>query len=91
MTWHVQLRDDTRDVVERYATPEAAIEAACRHIDAERDVYGIGTGPLTLSISRAEIARIYALWARATRPYPEGRSASEAVLGRYAARGQSGG
>jgi hypothetical protein len=68
MTWHVQYRLDAVDHVVRYPTPELAIEAACHLIDAGRDVYGIGTGPLTDSIGRDEIARIYALWARAERP-----------------------
>jgi hypothetical protein len=64
MTWHVQYRLGAVDQVVRYPNPELAIEAACHLIDDGRDVYGIGTGPLTDSIGREEIARIYALWAR---------------------------
>ncbi len=64
MTWHVQYRDGSADHVVRYPTPELAIEAACRLIDAGHDVYGIGTGPLSDSIGRHQIARIYDLWAR---------------------------
>jgi hypothetical protein len=45
-------------------TPELAIEAACRLIDDGCDVLGIGTGPLADSISRPEITRIYAIWAK---------------------------
>jgi hypothetical protein len=71
MTWHVQYRQDTEDCIVRYPSPELAIEAACRLIDAGCDVYGIGTGPLTDSIDRDQIARIYALWARTK--YPPGR------------------
>jgi hypothetical protein len=33
------------------------------------DVYSIGTGPLTDSIAKDEIARIYALWAREKFPF----------------------
>jgi hypothetical protein len=62
MTWHVQYRLGTVDRVGRYPTPELAIEAACHLIDGGCDVYGIGTGPLTDSIGRDQIARICALW-----------------------------
>jgi len=67
MTWHVQYRKKTTDRLERYSSPEVAIEVACRLIDGGCDVYGIGTGPLADSITKAQIARIYAIWAR-TRP-----------------------
>jgi hypothetical protein len=63
--WHVQYRRDTIDHVGGYPSPEAAIEAACRLLDDGCDVYGIGTGPLTDSIGRKEIARIYAMWVKA--------------------------
>jgi hypothetical protein len=68
MTWHVQYRQDAEDCIERCPSPEKAIEFACRLIDAGRDVYGIGTGPLTDSIDRSQITRIYAMWARAKFP-----------------------
>ena len=68
MTWHVQYRKDTVDHIVRHPSPEAAIEAACRLIDDGCDVYGIGTGPLSDSIAREEIARIYVFWARAKGP-----------------------
>ncbi len=55
-------------------SPELAIESACRLIDDGADVYGIGTGPLAASIARDQIARVYALWARAREPF--GRKAA---------------
>jgi hypothetical protein len=69
MTWHVQYRKDTTDHIVRHPSPERAIEAACRLIDDGCDVYGIGTGPLTDSIAREQIAGIYAMWARARSPF----------------------
>jgi hypothetical protein len=65
MPWHVQYRKDATDHIERYPSPERAIEAACRLFDDGCDVYGVGTGPLTDSIEKEQIARIYAMWARA--------------------------
>ncbi len=59
------------DHIERHPSPERAIEAACCLIDDGFDVYGIGTGPLTDSITRDQIARIYALWVRARYPFGE--------------------
>jgi hypothetical protein len=61
MTWHVQYRRDAVDQIAWLPSPEEAIETACRLIDDGYDVYGIGTGPLTDSIARDEIARIYAI------------------------------
>jgi len=69
MTWHVQYRNASGDHIERHPSPEQAIKAACRLIDDGCDVYGIGTGPLTDSIGKEQIARIYAMWARAKRPF----------------------
>jgi hypothetical protein len=69
MTWHVQYRKDGADQIGRHRTPELAIQAACHLIDDGCDVYGIGTGPLTDSIEREQIARIYAMWARAKFPF----------------------
>jgi hypothetical protein len=68
MTWHVQYRDAGEDRIERHPSPEQAIEAACHLLDHGCDVFGIGTGPITDSIGRDQIARIYALWARAKPP-----------------------
>jgi hypothetical protein len=67
--WHVQYWDSTGDHIVRKPSPEEAIEAACLLIDDGCDVYGIGTGPLTDSIARDEIARIYELWARPRHPF----------------------
>jgi hypothetical protein len=69
MPWHVQYRKDGSDHIARFPSPEAAIEAACRLIDEGCDVFGIGTGPLSDSIARDEIARIHAIWARVTIPF----------------------
>ena len=69
MTWHVQYRKANVDHIVRHPSPEEAIEAACRLLDGGCDVYGIGTGPLTDSIGRDEIARIYVLWAKAKYPF----------------------
>ena len=68
MTWHIQYRSDTTDRIERHPSPERAIEAACCLIDEGYDVYGIGTGPLTDSVDREQIARIYAMWVREKLP-----------------------
>jgi electron transfer flavoprotein alpha/beta subunit len=65
MTWHVQYRLEGVDRIVRRPTPEQAIEEACHLMDGGHDVFAIGTGPLTDSIGRDEIARIYALWIRA--------------------------
>jgi hypothetical protein len=48
-----------------FQSPETAIENACRLIDDGHDVFGIGTGALTDSIEREQIARIYAMWTKA--------------------------
>ena len=69
MTWHVQYRKDGASHLARHPSPEEAIEAACRLIDDGCDVYGVGTGPLTDSIDREQIARIYAMWARVKFPF----------------------
>jgi hypothetical protein len=65
MTWHVQYSRGAEHHVARHPSPERAIEAACGLIDDGCDVYGIGTGPLSDSIAREEIAGIYRFWARA--------------------------
>ncbi len=63
LEWHVQYRDGACDRVAMHSTPEAA----CRLMDQKHDVYGIGTGPLTDSVGRAHIARIYSMWKDAKR------------------------
>jgi hypothetical protein len=72
MTWHVQYRRESVDLVARFPSPEKAIEAACKLMDAAIDVFGIGTGPLTDSIGQDQIAKIYANWVIARGPF--GRS-----------------
>jgi hypothetical protein len=69
MEWHVQYSREAVKHVEMYRSPEAAIKAACLLIDDGCDVYGIGTGALTDTIDRAEIKRIYKIWARARYPF----------------------
>ena len=73
MIWHVQYRIESADHVERHPSPEQAIEAACRLIEEGCDVYGIGTGPMTETIGKDEIARIYAMWVRERLPFGERR------------------
>ena len=65
MPWFVRYKKSAEDHLERMSTPEHAIETACRLLDDGWEVYGIGTGPLTDSIEKEQIARIYDLWARA--------------------------
>jgi hypothetical protein len=71
MAWHVQYREGAAERIARYSSPEQAIESACRLIDHGCDVYGVGTGPLTDSIGRDEIARIYGIWAKAKPPFSQ--------------------
>jgi hypothetical protein len=70
MAWHVQYREGGTDHLVKYPTPEEAIESACHLIDKGCNVYAMGmsTGLLSTSISRDEIARIYAFWARPKTP-----------------------
>jgi hypothetical protein len=70
MTWHVQYKDEAGDHIVRHSSPEDAIEFACRRIDDGCDVYGIGTGPLTDSVEKDLIARIYEMWVRPRQPFP---------------------
>jgi hypothetical protein len=65
MPWFVRYKKSAEDHLERMRTPEHAIETACRLLDDGWEVYGIGTGPLTDSIEKEQIARIYDLWVRA--------------------------
>ena len=64
--WHVQsATPGGSSSVDYFATPERAIEAACKILDAGCDVFGIGTGELSDSIDREQIKRIYDIWKRA--------------------------
>ena len=69
MPWYVRYEQNEVKHLERYPTPETAIEAACQMIDDGFDVFAIGTGPLSDAIEREEIARIYRLWVRAKAPF----------------------
>ena len=63
--WHVQYRKGGAERIGWFATPEFAIEAACILIDDGCCVWGIGTGSLDDSITRDQIAKIYAIWEKA--------------------------
>ena len=65
MPWFVQYEQSGLDHLVRAKTPEQAIETACRLLDGGCEVFGIGTGPLTDSIGKDQIARIYEMWVRA--------------------------
>jgi hypothetical protein len=65
MPWFVRYTRSAEDHLVRMRTPEQAIETACRLLDEGCDVYGVGTGPLTDSIGKDEISRIYDMWVRA--------------------------
>jgi hypothetical protein len=69
LEWHVQFQKSGTDYISWFATPEQAIEAACTFIDRGDDVYGIGTGSLDDSIKKDQIARIYAMWVKAKKPF----------------------
>ena len=63
--WRVQYRKDEAEHFRLFLTPEEAIDAACVLIDNGGDVYGIGSGSLDNLITKDQISRIYAIWARA--------------------------
>ena len=65
MDWFVQFHQAGADHLIRVKTPEEAIELACRLLDDGRDVWAIGTGSLTDTIAKDQIARIYQIWLRA--------------------------
>lgn len=69
MPWHVQYKAESGVSVLRFPTPERAIEGACLLLDKGLQVVGIGAGDLDNSIAEIEIARIYAIWARAKKPF----------------------
>jgi len=68
MTWFVQYHQSGTDHLIRAKTPEEAIETACHLIDDGCEVWAIGTGPLTDTIAKDQIARIYEIWVRARPP-----------------------
>jgi hypothetical protein len=65
LDWHVRYRMNEAEHIGWFATPEQAIETACGLIDDGCNVFGIGSGSLDDSISKEQITRIYALWAKA--------------------------
>ena len=65
MIWFVQYKQLGTDQLVQTATPEQAIKTACHLLDDGCDVYGTGTGPLTNSIEKEQITRIYDMWVRA--------------------------
>jgi hypothetical protein len=69
MDWYVQYRKDGTNYIEKYQSPEGAIKSACQFIDDGCDVYGIGTAPLTDSIAKDEIVKIYNIWLREKLPF----------------------
>jgi hypothetical protein len=69
MPWHVRYKAESGVSVLRFPTPERAIEAACSLLDNGLEVLGIGAGNLDDSIAESEIARIYAIWERAKKPF----------------------
>ena len=69
MPWRVQYRDESGECVAAFRSPESAIEAACSLIDRGHEVFSIGTADPGEAISETEIARIYAIWARAKKPF----------------------
>ena len=69
MPWRVQYIDESGKSVLALQSPEGAIEAACSLIDRGHRVLSIGTADPDDTISEIEIARIYAIWARAKKPF----------------------
>ena len=69
MPWRVQYKGESGESVLAFRTPERAIEAACSLIDQGRQVLSIGTADPDDTISETEIARIYAIWERAKKPF----------------------
>jgi hypothetical protein len=61
MNWLVQFYYGTEDRLLGYPSEVAALKAACLLIDFGADVYGLSTGPGSVSVGREEIAKIYRL------------------------------
>jgi len=69
MPWRVRYKSESGKSVLAFPSPERAIEAACSLIDSGHQVLGIGTADPDDTISEIEIARIYAIWVRAKKPF----------------------
>ena len=69
MPWRVRYESESGNSVLAFRSPESAIEAACAMMDRGLKVLSIGTADPDDSIAEAEIARIYAIWAREKKPF----------------------
>ena len=70
MPWRVQCKCESGKSVLAFPSPERAIEAACSLIDEGHQVLSIGiANEPDDTILEIEIARIYAIWARAKKPF----------------------
>jgi hypothetical protein len=69
MPWRVQYKVESGKSVLAFPSPERAIEGACSLIDGGHQVLSIGTADPDYAISEIEFARIYAIWARAKKPF----------------------
>ena len=69
MPWRVRYESESGNSVLAFRSPEGAIEAACAIMDRGLKVLSIGTADPDDTIAEAEIARIYAIWAREKKPF----------------------
>ena len=70
MPWRVQYKAESGESVLAFLSPERAIEAACSLMDRGQQVLSIGiANDPDDTISETEITRIYAIWARAKKPF----------------------
>ena len=69
MPWRVQYKDESGESALEFGSPEHAIEAACSLVNGGHQVLSIGTTDSDDTISEIEIARIYAIWERARKPF----------------------
>jgi hypothetical protein len=69
MPWRVQYKAESGKNVLAFRSPERAIEAACSLVDRGHQVLSIGIADSDDTISEIEIARIYAIWERAKKPF----------------------
>ena len=69
MDWHVRYREDATERLERFPSPERAIEEAFHLLDLGHDVFDIGTGSLDDTIPKDTISRIYEIWVKSEWPF----------------------
>jgi hypothetical protein len=69
MSWHVRYKAEGGESLLVFPSAERAIEAACSLADNGFQVLGIGARDHGASFAEIEIARIYAIWARAKNPF----------------------